>query len=343
MANVKVLLCMIVKNEEKIIQRCLDSMVHFIDAMVITDTGSTDGTKKIIEEYARAHGIDFSIPEHAFINFQHNRTLSIEETKKYVLQRPVRLTEEITTHLSVFYNFLSPVSFCSWISLVVEYANDWSLSTSYAILIDADMIYKDHQKEAKEIPAWKHQLNHHMYLVKQSDSILDYDNVRLLSLAENWVCKGVTHEAWYCITNGGPAKKLTDFWFYDFTDGGSKADKFERDIRLLSQGVQDEPDNDRYWYYLAESYKNSGQKEKSIEWYLKRAACPNFPEEKWHARYSLGKVLWELDRKGDALRELWKPTTNVLIALNLCFFLSINIVYKGKMPSDFFWPNEPNI
>lgn len=48
---VTVSLCMIVKNEEKILARCLDSMADLMDEIIIVDTGSTDATKKIAARY----------------------------------------------------------------------------------------------------------------------------------------------------------------------------------------------------------------------------------------------------------------------------------------------------
>ena len=44
-------LCMIVKNEEKILERCLDSVADLCDEIIIVDTGSTDRTKEIAEKY----------------------------------------------------------------------------------------------------------------------------------------------------------------------------------------------------------------------------------------------------------------------------------------------------
>lgn len=38
---------MIVKNEEKHLARCLQSVQHIVDDVIIVDTGSTDGTKDI--------------------------------------------------------------------------------------------------------------------------------------------------------------------------------------------------------------------------------------------------------------------------------------------------------
>lgn len=48
---VTVSLCMIVKNEEKILRRCLDSIKGLMDEIIIVDTGSTDRTKEIASEY----------------------------------------------------------------------------------------------------------------------------------------------------------------------------------------------------------------------------------------------------------------------------------------------------
>ena len=44
-------LCMIVKNEEKVLRRCLDSLSDIADEIIIADTGSSDSTKDIALEY----------------------------------------------------------------------------------------------------------------------------------------------------------------------------------------------------------------------------------------------------------------------------------------------------
>lgn len=44
---VTISLCMIVKNEEKVLERCLQSIKGIPDEIIIVDTGSTDCTKEI--------------------------------------------------------------------------------------------------------------------------------------------------------------------------------------------------------------------------------------------------------------------------------------------------------
>ncbi|MGN1077512.1 MAG: glycosyltransferase [Candidatus Gallimonas sp.] len=54
---IKLSLCMIVKDEEEVLARCLESVSAYVDEIVIADTGSTDKTKKIARSYgARVFG-----------------------------------------------------------------------------------------------------------------------------------------------------------------------------------------------------------------------------------------------------------------------------------------------
>lgn len=49
----RISLCMIVKNEERVLARCLDSICDLMDEIVIVDTGSTDRTKEIAYRYTQ--------------------------------------------------------------------------------------------------------------------------------------------------------------------------------------------------------------------------------------------------------------------------------------------------
>lgn len=70
---------MIVKNEAKVIERCLASARDLVDTWVISDTGSTDGTQQLIR--TAMHGIPGELHEEPWFNFGHNRTLNIRRAR----------------------------------------------------------------------------------------------------------------------------------------------------------------------------------------------------------------------------------------------------------------------
>jgi len=75
-------LCMIVKNEEDVIARCLDSIEHAVDEIIIVDTGSTDKTKEIASSYKKVKIYDFKWID----NFAAARNFSFSKAKSdYIL------------------------------------------------------------------------------------------------------------------------------------------------------------------------------------------------------------------------------------------------------------------
>ncbi|WP_238431827.1 glycosyltransferase [Streptomyces cavernae] len=72
-------LCMIVKNESRVIERCLSSVLDLIDHWVISDTGSTDGTQDLIRRTLK--GIPGELHEEPWVNFGHNRSLNIRHAR----------------------------------------------------------------------------------------------------------------------------------------------------------------------------------------------------------------------------------------------------------------------
>ena len=78
---VTICLNMIVKNESKIITRLFDTILPIIDTYCICDTGSTDDTKEIIENYFKEKKIPGKVIQESFKDFGHNRTVALKAAK----------------------------------------------------------------------------------------------------------------------------------------------------------------------------------------------------------------------------------------------------------------------
>ncbi len=100
--------CMIVKNEEKILARCLDSLKGIADEIIIVDTGSTDETKQIAARYtdkiydyewnhdfAAARNFSFSKASCQYIYQADADEVIDEENRKLFMQLKTILLPEI--------------------------------------------------------------------------------------------------------------------------------------------------------------------------------------------------------------------------------------------------------
>ena len=121
------------------------------------------------------------------------------------------------------------------------------------------------------------------YILQGSEQY-HYPNTRIVRNDGKYKYHGVTHE-YVGASYKARSMHLTkdQLFIHDIGDGGCKSNKFERDIELLSQGIIDEPENTRYYYYLGNSYHDAGRNEESIETYKKVIAMDGWVEEKYNA------------------------------------------------------------
>jgi len=123
-------LCMIVKNEECIIERCLDSVQHLVDEINIIDTGSTDRTKDIVRSYT-SRIFDFTWCD----DFSKARNFSFQQaTKDYIfwLDADDVITTEHQHKLLQLKNSL--------------YSNVDAVSMEYYVTMDADGCVESSEK-----------------------------------------------------------------------------------------------------------------------------------------------------------------------------------------------------
>jgi glycosyltransferase involved in cell wall biosynthesis len=250
---VKLLLNSIVRNEAARIVRMLASVAPHISGWSITDTGSTDDTRALIETF--------------FQTMKLPGKLSTCEFKDFSQARNHALTA----------------------------AQNSGLEFDYILLVDADM-------ELKVLdPTWADGLTGPAHDMFQVSGALQYQNRRLVKKGEPHGYLGVTHE--YLNVDTGGCIPMDKAYFFDHADGSNRVEKFKRDIILLKEGLKEEPKNERYLYYLAQSYRDAGKPEKAAKWYKRRVAAGGWDQEVWSAQYSYAQTLKDQGDLGGYLRE----------------------------------------
>jgi tetratricopeptide (TPR) repeat protein len=237
---------MIVKNESAIIHRLLQSVLPIIDFYHICDTGSTDNTIEMIEDYFRENRIPGKTIRKNFVNFGQNRSYALkccETDMPYV---------------------------------------------DYILLMDADMILWLPPNFSAD--NWKKSLSDDAYYIYQGSDAFIYKNIRIIKMGCEFKYLGVTHEFIKStlpdLTYGKFDK--SEIFIMDIGDGGSKENKTKRDIELLLTGLNDEPNNKRYLFYLANSYRDSKEYDKAIETYHARISLGGWIEEIWQSYFNIG-------------------------------------------------------
>jgi tetratricopeptide (TPR) repeat protein len=246
-----VCLNMIVRNESKIIERMLSSVLPIIDCYCICDTGSTDNTKELITKYFLERKIPGKIVEEPFQNFCHNRNFALKA--------------------------------CQGMS-------------DFVLLMDADMVLQISNFNKNNLGLFD------SYRLLQGSDSFYYQNTRIVRNSGQYNYFGVTHEYLNVPSTDTTGAMLKgELFILDIGDGGSKDNKFERDIRLLTQGIIEEPRNERYHFYLANSYYDHGDFLQAIEMYRKRIDLKGWDQEVWYSYYRIGLSYKRLGRMADAI------------------------------------------
>jgi tetratricopeptide (TPR) repeat protein len=167
----------------------------------------------------------------------------------------------------------------------------------YILVLDADMV-------ANVRGDFKARLRADAYNIRYEGSV-DYTQRMLLSDRHDWQFVGPTHEYATAVT-ARPPEPLPQLTLTHVGDGGARGDKFERDLRLLTAAVQQEPDNTRHTFYLAQTYRDLGRLDEALEWYRRRVALHDgWDEERWFAMYQVGRLQEELGEPWPAVLDAY--------------------------------------
>ena len=248
-----VTLCMIVKDESHVIKRCLESMLPYIDRYDITDTGSSDGTPEIIKEFMDEHGVPGEV------------------------------------YLSDWKGFGDSAG---KIGSRTESLRNCDGKADYAWVIDADdMVTGNFQ-----YPPVMDQDSYTLRIGRGED--FTWWRNQIFKTDMGWHYVGVLHEYANCPKVPDEQKILKilgDYKIEARTEGArnvgiTTVEKYSRDAEHLEEALKDEPENSRYQFYLAQSYFDSQQYEKSLEAYKKRAEMGGWPEEVFYSLYRVAMI-----------------------------------------------------
>ena len=178
-------------------------------------------------------------------------------------------------------------------SLALKYAYK---KTKYLFIFDADdKIFGDFK-----LPKI---MDKDSYFLKFGNGVT-YKRILLVSNQHEWNFIGVLHEYINCISKKNTSCDLIDGnYFVDSGKSGSRSndpEKYSKDAIILEKAFYEAEKNNehikiRYAFYCAQSYRDSNQKEKAIEWYKKRAELKDWDQEVYFSYYMIGKLYSELN------------------------------------------------
>ena len=252
-------LCMIVKNEAHVIMRCLESVRPLIDYVLIEDTGSTDGTQDIIRDWLKRENIPGELIDEPWQNFAYNRSHVMEKL------RDVK-------------------------------------NVDYALIIDADdRLVLD---EGFDPAAYKREMQHELYDVMIHHGSSRFHRPQICSNRAPFHFKAVLHE-YLEGPPGGFTRTDAKGFFIETGRGGARNKnprKYQDDAAALEKALLTEQDAfliSRYVFYLAQSYRDSGEKELALKNYLRRAELGYWIEEVFESLYHAAKMKEALGHPDD--------------------------------------------
>ncbi|GJD37541.1 hypothetical protein FMGBMHLM_4475 [Methylobacterium aerolatum] len=170
----------------------------------------------------------------------------------------------------------------------LERARASKLEFDYIIFTDADMEF------VADDPNFAKTLKHSAYMLLQRAGV-SYWNLRLLRRSTPASYRGVTHE--FLDVRVGTTKNLATASYIDHGTGANRFEKYDRDARLLTNAIAEEKDPGmiaRYTFYLANTLRDSNQKEAALDAYTRRVEQGHWQQEVYISLLNIAKIKGEL-------------------------------------------------
>jgi glycosyltransferase involved in cell wall biosynthesis len=147
------------------------------------------------------------------------------------------------------------------------------------------------------------------YLMDIHDAAVRYQRTQLMRSTLPWRYVGVLHEFATC--DGAATSGHLPIVMRRNHDGARHRDPeiYHRDAKVLEAALANEADPGlipRYTFYLAQSYRDCGQREPSLEAYLRRAELGGWDQEVFVSLYQAAKIKEELGRDAEEVIALYQ-------------------------------------
>jgi glycosyltransferase involved in cell wall biosynthesis len=180
----------------------------------------------------------------------------------------------------------------------------------YVLIIDADDVL-EFEPQFK-MPA----LQKDSYMLRIADTSIAYNRTQIVRAALPWRWRGVLHEFLTC-EEARSSGILEGLRLRRHHDGARRRDPqtYRRDAAILEAALQTESDpflRSRYEFYLAQSYRDCGEKEKALQAYLRRAELGFWVEEVFISLYSAAKLQEALGRPFDEVMATYRRAADAV-------------------------------
>jgi len=177
-------------------------------------------------------------------------------------------------------------------SLALRHCDD---KCDYIWMIDADDCVEGSFKFPEKMSA-------DGYVIRMGREDFSWWRTQIFKTDAKWEYRGVLHEYPACSKENPVLEKIEGKYNVNARTLGARnvgitpVEKYKRDAELLEKALVDEPDNTRYQFYLAQSYFDSQQWEKSLAAYIKRAEMGGWQEEVYYSLYRAAVCRAMMDR-----------------------------------------------
>jgi len=129
------------------------------------------------------------------------------------------------------------------------------------------------------------------YNIEFSHGPIAYSRIQLFKSKLNVRYVGVLHEYLELPMNIVPSKLEGCKIIFGANGARSKdPEKYLNDAKVFEKALIDEPNNSRYVFYAAQSYRDAGKKDESFKLYLQRSKMGGWIEEQYIALLEAGKI-----------------------------------------------------